>query len=75
MIIVSTGTAVPKEVAEDPRNAFTRGENAYITFKAERLETDPPVKKFKSMKKNNLKTFGSAAKKYHKNVQMGDQLS
>lgn len=41
-----------------------KGEAAYSKFKAERLEPDPPVKKFHdSMKKSSLKTFGSAAKK------------
>ena len=59
---IATGTAASKEVAEDLKNAQTKGEADYATFKRERLESNEPTKKFHdSMKKASLKTFGSAA--------------
>ena len=59
----SSHDAVSKEV-EGLKNAQTKGEADYATFKRERLESNEPTKKFHdSMKKASLKTFGSAANK------------
>ena len=64
LISISTGAAAPKDVAEDSREARKRGEQAYATFKTERLESDPPTKKFHApMKKLQTKTFETATKK------------
>ncbi|KAL8619632.1 hypothetical protein ACOMHN_019687 [Nucella lapillus] len=61
---IASGTVASKEIADDLKNAHTKGETDYATFKRERLESDEPTKKFyDSMKKASLKTFGSAAKK------------
>ncbi|KAL8567391.1 hypothetical protein ACOMHN_001779 [Nucella lapillus] len=57
---IATGTAAPKEIAEDLKRAHEKGEAAYIAFRRERLEYDE--KTFHSpMKKISLKTFGSTA--------------
>ncbi|KAL8617912.1 hypothetical protein ACOMHN_026489 [Nucella lapillus] len=64
LINIASGTVASKEIAEDLKNAHTKGETDYATFKRERLESDEPTKKFHDpMKKASLKTFGSAAKK------------
>ncbi|KAL8594843.1 hypothetical protein ACOMHN_016084 [Nucella lapillus] len=61
---IAIGTVASKEIAEDLKNAHTKGETDYATFKRERLESDEPTKKFHDpMKQASLKTFGSAAKK------------
>ncbi|KAL8587495.1 hypothetical protein ACOMHN_000901 [Nucella lapillus] len=61
---IASSTIASKEIAEDLKNAHTKGETDYVTFKRERLESDEPAKKFHDpMKKASLKTFGSAAKK------------
>ncbi|KAL8572154.1 hypothetical protein ACOMHN_057829 [Nucella lapillus] len=61
---IASGTVASKEIAEDLKNAHTKGETDYATSKRERLESDEPTKKFHDpMKKASLKTFGSAAKK------------
>lgn len=74
LMSISTGTAAPKDVAQDIKIAQTKGENAYAAFKTERLATDPPAKKFHDpLKKSSLKTFGSAAKK--KQTKCGDGRS
>ena len=44
--------------------AFEIGEQSYATFKNERLEKDPPAKKFHdTMTTNRIKTFSSMCKK------------
>ena len=58
LISISTASKVPQEIASDLKNAFEIGEKCYVTFKEERLETDPPKKRFHDqMKMNKLKTF------------------
>ncbi|KAL8567726.1 hypothetical protein ACOMHN_009034 [Nucella lapillus] len=64
LISISTGATAPNDVAEESREAHAKGEHAYATFKTERLESNPPTKKFHApMKKSQIKTFATATKK------------
>ena len=57
---IATGTAASKEVAEDLKNAQTKGEADYATFRRERLESNEPTKKFHdSMKIGNKLIFAN----------------
>ena len=59
--LVSISTA---KTASDLLKAYEIGEQTYATFKGERLESDPPAKKFHDpMKTNRLKTFSNMCKK------------
>lgn len=61
---LSTGSTAPADVAEDLLNAHTIGENAYRTFSAERVESNPPAKQFHApLSKMKLKTFSSMQEK------------
>lgn len=46
LISISTTKAAPRDIAFDLLKAFEIGEQTYATFKDERLERDPPAKKF-----------------------------
>ncbi|KAL8625537.1 hypothetical protein ACOMHN_014626 [Nucella lapillus] len=64
LISISTGATAPNDVAEESREAHAKGEHAYATFKTERLESNPPTRKFHApMKKSQIKTFATATKK------------
>lgn len=64
LVSVSTGTTAPADVASDMKEAYEKGERAYVALKKERLESTPPSKKFYDlMKKCSLKTFGTVLKK------------
>lgn len=64
---IATGTGAPEEVARDVMSALEKGEAAYATFQAERLESSSPKKKFHDpLKKLYLKTFDTGHK--HKRV-------
>jgi len=64
LISVSTARVAPRNIADDLLNASTIGELVYAAFKNERLENDPPEKKFHDpLKTQKLKTFSSLTKK------------
>ena len=64
LISISTAKAAPRDIASDLMKAYQIGEQNYASFKAERLEKDPPAKKFHDpMKTNKLKTFSNMCKK------------
>lgn len=64
LICISTAKAAPKDISSDLMKAYEIGEQSYAIFKSERLEKDPPAKKFHDpMKTNKLKTFSSMCKK------------
>ncbi len=64
LLCISTAAAATQEVKCDLLEAHARGERAYTLFKTERLESDPPKRKFHDpLKKSNLKTFSSLSKK------------
>lgn len=60
---IATSTAAPNAVAEDLKDASSKGETAYAVFGKEKLESDKPTKTFYgSMKTVSLKTFGTSTK-------------
>ena len=64
LVSISTAKAVPKGIVADLMKAHEIGQQCYATFKVERLETDPPAKKFHDpIKTNKLKTFSDMCKK------------
>ena len=64
LINIFTAKAAPKEIASDLMKAYEIGEKCYASFKKERLEEDPPAKKFPDlMKTNKRKTFSNMCKK------------
>ena len=64
LISISTAKTAPRYIASDLLKAYEIGEQAYATFKGERLERDPPAQKFYDpMKTNRLKTFSNMCKK------------
>ena len=64
LVRISTAKVAPKDITSDLMRAYEIGEQSYATFKNERLEKDPPAKKFyDTMKTNRLKTFSSMCKK------------
>jgi len=46
LINISTARKAPRDITCDLMKAHEIGEQSYIPFKEERLEKDPPVKKF-----------------------------
>lgn len=63
LVGLSTGVQAPDAIKKDLLGAHTTGEKAYKLFKEERLENDPPVRKFHDpMTKRNLKTFSHMKK-------------
>lgn len=64
LVSISTAKATPKNVTTDLMKAQEIGEKCYKTFKEERLEKVPQVKKFHDpLKANKLKTFSDLSKK------------
>lgn len=64
LVSISTAKAATRDIASDLMHAREIGELSYATFKEERLEKDPPVKKFhEPMKTTKLKTFANMCKK------------
>lgn len=64
LISISTAKAAPKDIASNLTKAYEIGKQCYETFKDERLDKDPPTKKFHDpMKTNRLKTFSDMCKK------------
>lgn len=58
LMSISTGMAAPENIRNDLLKAKDYGRKAYMEFREERLETDPPKTKFHDrLKKLNLKTF------------------
>ena len=63
-ISISTATTAPRDIASDLLKAYEIGQQAYASFKCDRLERDPPAKKFYDpVKTNRLKTFSNMCKK------------
>ena len=64
LISISTAKEAPADVSQDLMQAHEIGEKAYKQFKEERLESNPPQKKFHdTLKLKKLKTFSSLSKK------------
>ena len=64
LISISTAKRASRDVASDLLKAYEIGEQAYATFKGERLERDPPEQKFYDpIKTNRLKTCSNMCKK------------
>ncbi|KAK3728046.1 hypothetical protein QZH41_015787, partial [Actinostola sp. cb2023] len=64
LISIATAKGPPKDVATDLMKAYEIGEKCYATFKEERMENVPQVKKFHdTLKTNKLKTFSDMNKK------------
>lgn len=64
IISLSTARVAPTELSSDLMKAHDTGEANYLQFKMERLESNPPLKKFHDpMKMNKLKTFSNLCKK------------
>ena len=64
LISISTAKEAPREIATDLKTAHEVGEKCYATFKEERMEKIPQVKKFHDpLKTNKLKTFSDMNKK------------
>ncbi len=58
LVCISTAAAAPQDVKHDLMEEHARGEHGYEEI--ERLETDPPIRKFHdTLTKNKLKTFSS----------------
>ncbi|XP_062903803.1 uncharacterized protein LOC134346378 [Mobula hypostoma] len=75
LINISMAKAAPKDIAFNLMKAYKIGEQCYATFKDERLEEDPPAKKFHDpMKTNKLKTFSDMRKKRSEIKWEGDHL-
>lgn len=64
LVSLSTAAEAPPEVAKDLLEAYKIGEEAYQTFKQERLQEDAPSTQFHDrMTKKKLKTFSDIRKK------------
>ncbi len=64
LISISTAKRASRDVASDLLKAYEIGQQAYASFKCDRLERDPPAKKFYDpVKTNRLKTFSNMCKK------------
>ena len=64
LVSISTAKVAPRDIVFDLMNAREIGENNYAVFRYERLESEPPLKKFHDpMKMNKLKTFSNMCKK------------
>ncbi len=64
LISISTAKSATRNIAYDLMKAYDIGEQSYNTFKEERLEKDPPIKKFHDpIRTNKLKTFTNMFKK------------
>jgi hypothetical protein len=67
LVSLSTVTAAPPEVVNDPLGAYKIGEDSYQAFKEERLETDTPTTQFHDkMAKKKLRTFSYIRMKPHR---------
>ena len=61
---LSTVILAPPDVASDLMKAHQVGEEAYQTFREDRLEKEPPKVKFHDkMEKQNLETFSNISRK------------
>ncbi|XP_065900210.1 uncharacterized protein [Dysidea avara] len=64
LLSISTARKAPREVASDLMKAHDIGQQCYSDFKDQRLEKDPPVKKFHDpIALNKLKSFSSLCKR------------
>lgn len=64
LVCISTAATATPGVRDDLIEAYDKGEQAYTTFKAERLESDPPKQKFHDpLQKQKLKTFSNISQK------------
>ena len=64
LISISTARTAPRDIASDLMKAHKIGEQCYSNFKEERLEKDPPAKRFHDpIPANKLKTFSNLCKK------------
>ena len=64
LICISTGRVASPEVEEDSLCAKQRGEQAFLEFSRQRIESSPPKKNFHDkLSKLNLKTFSELNKK------------
>ncbi len=75
LVNLSTGILAPPDVVHDIGEAHAIGEQAYQTFKEDRLEKDPTKVKFHDkMKKQNLKTFLNIKRKQGDGKSQGKQV-
>ena len=73
LVSISTARTAPADIVSDLMKAEEIGEQCYSTFKEERLEKDPPAKKFHdTITTNKLKTFSNLCKK--KEVKSGGRI-
>ena len=64
LISISTARTAPRDIASDLMKAHEIGEQCYSAFKCQRLDSDPPTKKFHDpLVTNKLKTFNNLCKK------------
>eukprot|EP00058_Branchiostoma_floridae_P019404 XP_002604894.1 hypothetical protein BRAFLDRAFT_77273 [Branchiostoma floridae] len=64
LVSVSTGSVAPPDIARDISDAHQMGEDAYLSFRKNRLEQDPPTAKFHDkLTKLKLKTFSNISTK------------
>ena len=74
LVNLSSGILAPSDVASDLLNAHQVGEEAYRSFRKDRLEKESPKARFyDKMKKQNLKTFSNINRKKVGKVQ-GQQI-
>ncbi|KAG1703650.1 hypothetical protein GQR58_004122 [Nymphon striatum] len=75
LVSISSGKLATPDITEDLLHAHESGKKAYNAFKTERLEQEPPVRKFHDpMKKLNLKTFSNLSVKKMKTTAHGKEL-
>ncbi|KAI8521965.1 hypothetical protein Bbelb_017190 [Branchiostoma belcheri] len=64
LVSLSTGNVAPPEIVKDISEAHQMGEDAYLSFRTNRLEQDPPEEKFHNkLTKLKLKTFSDVSTK------------
>ncbi len=64
LISISIARTAPRNIASDLMRAHEIGEQSYSAFKSQRLEKDPPTKKFHDpVVTNRLKTFNNLCRK------------
>lgn len=74
LLSISTARKAPREVASDLMKVHDIGQQWYSDFKDQRLEKDPPSKKFHDpIVQKKLKSFSSLCKK--KQVKSSDRVA
>jgi hypothetical protein len=76
LISISTAKAAPRDIVSDLMKAYKIREKSFATFKDERLENDPPAKKFHDPIKADRSLFGRIiVMAQGRSLQMEDILS